>query len=152
MEIQNYPNYLIYSNGKVWSKKRKSFLKQQPDPKGYLKIRPSHNGVQETLKIHRLVAIHYIPNPNNFSQVDHIDRNKQNNDVSNLRWVNNSKNQMNVGIKSSNTSGHKNIYYHKGKKRWVYERNHFKIHKCFKTKTEALCYKYIMLLKIISMI
>lgn len=39
-----------------------------------------------TRKIHRLVAINFIPNPNNFSQVNHIDGNKDNNHASNLEW------------------------------------------------------------------
>jgi hypothetical protein len=42
---------------------------------------------QKKVNIHRLVAETFIPNPNNFSDVDHIDRDKLNNSVSNLRWV-----------------------------------------------------------------
>ncbi len=38
-------------------------------------------------RIHRLLAIQYIPNPDNLPEVDHIDQNRQNNDLSNLRWV-----------------------------------------------------------------
>jgi len=48
---------------------------------------------------HRIIAIQFIPNPNNLPYIDHIDRQKTNNHVSNLRWVNNSTNQFN---KSSN--------------------------------------------------
>lgn len=42
---------------------------------------------QKKANIHRLVAEAFIPNPNNLSDVDHIDRNKHNNSISNLRWV-----------------------------------------------------------------
>jgi hypothetical protein len=48
--------------------------------------------------IHRLLAIQYIPNPDNLPEVDHIDRNKQNNDLSNLRWVTHATNCNNKTV------------------------------------------------------
>lgn len=45
--------------------------------------------------VHRLVAETFLKNPENKSQIDHIDRDKSNNDVSNLRWVTNQENQYN---------------------------------------------------------
>lgn len=41
---------------------------------------------QKKISIHRLVAETFIPNPNNYKTVDHIDQNKYNNRVENLRW------------------------------------------------------------------
>ena len=49
----------------------------------------------KTFSIHRLVAEAFLPNPDNKEQVDHIDRNKHNNVVSNLRWATRSENQWN---------------------------------------------------------
>jgi hypothetical protein len=66
----------------VGSKKKKQYL-------GVLLCR---NGKQENKKIHRLVAEAFIPNPNNYPQIDHIDGNKTNNTVSNLEWVTNEEN------------------------------------------------------------
>lgn len=57
--------------------------------KGYLLVRLYKNGSAKTLKIHRLVAEAFIPNPNNLPQVNHKDENKQNNVVSNLEWCDN---------------------------------------------------------------
>ena len=107
-------------------------------------------GSKKGMTIHRLVAIHYIPNPNNLPQVDHINRIKTNNDVSNLRWVSNSDNQQNVGIRITNTSGHKNISYCISRNRWVYTKRYYGkfVIKRFKSKSDALCYKYIMCLRI----
>ena len=60
--------------------------------------------------IHRLLAINFIPNPLNRPQVDHIDRNRQNNDLSNLRWVTQAENQANTGVRINNILREKNIY------------------------------------------
>lgn len=48
------------------------------------------------IKVHRLVAETYLQNPDNLPEVDHIDRNKSNNNVANLRFVSRSGNQRNT--------------------------------------------------------
>lgn len=53
---------------------------------GYLYLDLHKNGVTKTMKIHRLVAITFIPNPNNLPQINHKDENKLNNNVENLEW------------------------------------------------------------------
>ena len=50
-----------------------------------------------TYKLHRILARHFIENPDDLPQVDHIDRNKTNNSIENLRWVSNSENCRNRG-------------------------------------------------------
>lgn len=67
-------------------------IKGHPDPKGYLKVRTSIDKEKTSIKIHRAVAEAFIPNPDNKPQVDHIDGNKANNNVSNLRWATNREN------------------------------------------------------------
>ena len=54
---------------------------------GYLFVRLSKNGKAYTELIHRLVAEHFLDNSNSLPHVDHIDFNKQNNNVQNLQWI-----------------------------------------------------------------
>lgn len=63
------------------------------DTKGYYRTNLALNGINKTVKVHRIVAQAFIPNPENKSQVNHIDGNKENNNVSNLEWCNNQENQ-----------------------------------------------------------
>ena len=148
MEIENYPNYLIYPDGRVWSKPRPNtkggFLKFKDNGKGY-KIVTLCNDKKKQITVHRLVAIHYIPNPHDYPQVDHIDRDRTNNDISNLRWVSPSQNQQNIGLRKDNKSGVKNVFYHKGKKSWLYQKTiNGKIFcKYFKSKPLACWCKFI---------
>ena len=94
--------YKIYQNGDVESYKYKNsrILKHCIDTEGYKFINLSKNSKQKHFRIHRLLAIHFIENPNNYPVVDHIDINKQNNNLENLRWVTksiNNRNQENRG-------------------------------------------------------
>ena len=50
---------------------------------------------RKSYKKHRLIALQFIPNPNNYTEIDHIDRNRSNYHLSNLRWVNHSENTRN---------------------------------------------------------
>lgn len=53
---------------------------------GYPTVVLSNNGKKETLMVHRLVALHFIPNPHKYEQINHKDENKNNNNVDNLEW------------------------------------------------------------------
>lgn len=65
---------------------KERILKPGIDKKGYLRIVLCSNGKMYTKKVHRLVAIHFIPNPDNLPEVNHIDTVKINNWVENLEW------------------------------------------------------------------
>jgi len=95
MEVKNYPNYLIYEDGKIWSKCIKKYLIGSKDKDGYKIIGLWKNNKCKRFRLNRLVALHFIPNPENLEMVDHIDRCKTNNRVENLRWVDRSTNCLN---------------------------------------------------------
>lgn len=67
-------------------------LKTQVDKKGYHRISVTIERIATTYKVHREVAKAFIDNPSNLPQVNHIDGNKDNNNVSNLEWVTNQEN------------------------------------------------------------
>ena len=86
-EIKNYPKYFITRNGKVFSFKYgyKKELKLH-NFKGYYRVFLSEGGKPNGYFVHRLVAQAFIPNSENKAQVNHIDGNKQNNNINNLEW------------------------------------------------------------------
>ena len=99
MEIKGFENYLIYEDGRVYSKNRNGrFLKPVDNGCGYLQVLLCKDGKKKNMLVSRLVALHYIPNHANKEMVDHIDRNRLNNNINNLRWVTASENSYNRGI------------------------------------------------------
>ena len=152
MEVQGYNNYLIYEDGRVFNKSTKKFkVASIFSQTGYKEVSLYKNNKRKHFLIHRLIAQYYIPNPDNKPQVDHKDRNRQNNHIFNLRWVSPYENIENQGIPKNNTSGHKGIAKHVGNL-WEYQKCYRgkRYRKRFKYKTDALCYKFIILLKIKS--
>lgn len=98
-----YEGYIILEDGTVIGK-RGWEMKPQDNKKGYLIIGLRVDGKCIMKAIHRLVAEVHIPNPLNKPEVDHIDGNRQNNHISNLRWVTKSENNQhsyNLGNKIS---------------------------------------------------
>lgn len=89
--LKDFPGYLIYNTGKIYSLKTHRFLKQHYDSCGYrhVSLYTGTKASRTTIKVHILVAIAFIPNlqPTVRTEVNHIDCNKSNNRVDNLEWV-----------------------------------------------------------------
>jgi hypothetical protein len=107
-DIPNFPNYQISENGEVYNKNTGNQLNPSLCTEGYLRF-----GLRKpTCKmffVHKLLAMIFIENPDNLKYVDHIDRNKLNNNISNLRWISSLNNNRNRSIAKNNTTGTKGI-------------------------------------------
>lgn len=99
--INGVPTYYsISSHGRIKSN-YKEVDKVRPasnNGHGYLSLMLSLNGKKYPRKVHRLVALAFIPNPNNLPEVNHDDLNKQNNHVSNLLWSSKPDNAKHAGV------------------------------------------------------
>ena len=99
-DIKGYENkYKISNYGEVISlprfKKNHSKLQEVPTKKisqyinknnGYVYVYLCNNGKYKNVRLHKIVAENFIDNPNNYTQINHIDGNKTNNRVDNLEW------------------------------------------------------------------
>jgi len=91
-DISNYEGKYEVSNlGRVRSLSYNGtgeikFLKQSTNKRGYKRVGLCKNGKMKNCYVHRLVAITFIPNPNNHKEVNHKDENPANNNVNNLEW------------------------------------------------------------------
>ena len=83
-------SYFNRANKKTYP--RNKILKPLINDKGYLRVDLRKNNKSKKVRIHRIAAEHFIPNPYHFSEVNHIDGNKQNNCVNNLEWCTHSQN------------------------------------------------------------
>lgn len=110
-------DYSVSSLGNVRNDKRNK-PKVGFNNHGYIRIQLSKEGKQSKCYLHRLVALAFIPNPLNKSDVDHIDGQKQNNNVSNLRWATHSENLINISKSKQNTSGIKGVHFRKDKQKY----------------------------------
>lgn len=95
-KIDGFDEYTIDTLGRVYSTKTSRYRKPSITRLGYKSVDLYQNGKMKRFLIHRLVAQAFIPNPLNLPQVNHIDENPSNNEVTNLEWCT-AKYNMNYG-------------------------------------------------------
>lgn len=98
LKVANHERYTLTDTGIVISSHNNNTLSPRINPNGYLMVTLD----DEQLSIHRLVAKHFIPNPYDYPQVNHIDGNKHNNDYLNLEWVTSERNNnhaLEIGLR-----------------------------------------------------
>lgn len=91
--IPNYENYLISNKGRIYNIKYHRELTRSIATHGYLQVGLSKNGVTKLFLIHRLVMKIFNPIEDYHKyDVNHIDGNKQNNNLDNLEWISHQNN------------------------------------------------------------
>ena len=113
-QINGYNNYYIYDNGDVLNISTNKILKGSIGENGYKYYRLSKDNNKTMFYAHRLVAEHFLENPNSLPVVNHKDGNKLNNQLSNLEWVSYSENTQHA---------HNNNLIKKVSKREYYKEN-----------------------------
>lgn len=163
--IQNYKNYSVSNLGNIKNNKTNKILKPNFNKQNYAYVWIKNNdNIWKRVRIHRLVAQEFIPNPENKSCVNHLDYNPSNNNLENLEWVTHSENCLwsskNISLASKgknkslkhrksirksmlNLENNKN-YIYKTKTGYMFRFRPSKnedINKTFKTKEQAIEYR-----------
>lgn len=110
VSIKNNPNYQISNLGNVkslnnYKRKDNKILSPSLSKSGYYHIGIKKDKKRIYYTIHRLIAIHFIENKENYKCVNHIDGNKLNNSIENLEWCNhsyNNKHSYDKGLNKNN--------------------------------------------------
>jgi len=119
--IPDYPDYRVSNDGNVWSYKfnKEKKLKLKVAGKNYLRVNLFKNNKSKQFYVSRLVAEAFLTDFDLSLQVDHINGDKTNNKVENLRMVTNSQNHKGFKKKSKNTSSqYRGVYWNKVTKKW----------------------------------
>ncbi len=116
-KIEGFENYSVSDHGNVRNDSTGKVL-QGKDTRGYLQLGLVKNKKRHFKLIHKLVAEAFLANPENKECVDHIDNDRQNNKLINLRFATHSQNNQNASLSSKNTSGAKGVSWHKQSMKW----------------------------------
>ena len=92
VDLLNHPDYEILNEFPFTIRKKANHYElKESSNKGYLTVTVDGKNCRK----HRLIALQFLPNPNNYTQVDHINHNRRDNHLDNLRWISHSDNSRN---------------------------------------------------------
>ena len=135
--LVNYPNYSVSNFGNIKNNKKDKLLSPSIHKSGYLTVQLFKNGIRKSLTLHRIIAEGFLGDFES-KYIDHIDRNKLNNKIDNLRAVTPAISALNRGIWGK--SKYKGAYFNEKRGDW---RCQIRVNKkcislgCFKTELEA---------------
>lgn len=109
-------DYVASKDGRIFSHKTNKYLRPNTNNKGYSYVVLRIDGKSVTKLVHRLVAEQHLPNPDNLSEINHIDGNPLNNWLDNLEWCDRSHN-----VTQTYRMGYKGAFY--GKKGGLHHRS-----------------------------
>ena len=118
-KIEGFENYSVSDLRNVRNDKTGRILKEKENRYGYFEVTLMKNKTRYYKKIHRLSAEAFLLNPENKKCVDHIDNDRQNNKLINLRFATTQENCQNAKLSSKNTSGTKGVRWNTTKNKWT---------------------------------
>jgi hypothetical protein len=119
-DVSGFDMYAVSNFGFIKNKETGRILKMSIRSKGYASVSLMREGVAHKLAVHRVVAFAFVPGHDAVhSWTDHIDGNKLNNRVENLRWCSPTENARNRRIMKNNTSGVTGVYFNKPTGKWM---------------------------------
>ena len=145
--IKDFPNYQISNRSRVKNITSGKIVKQCINSHGYYHVKLTNMIKRYTCTVHRLVAEAFIDNSDNKICIDHINRDRLDNDIGNLRWASHTENNQNASKRKDNTSGISGVILNKKLNKWqVYiningKRQHGG---CFIDKNEAIAKRKAM--------
>jgi hypothetical protein len=114
----DYPNYAVSNYGNVKNRNNGRLKKPYINNMGYFVVDLYIDNKRYHKFIHKLVLTTFEANPENKKCIDHIDNNRLNNELFNLRYATNQENSFNSIIRRDNISGTKGISFHKQTNKW----------------------------------
>jgi hypothetical protein len=118
-QIEGYDNYSVSNHGNVRNDKTRRILKPVIHPYGYLTVILYKECKQKRYLIHRLVGLAFLENPDNLTEIDHINLEKTDNKVSNLRWISRENNCRNRKKWEGTSSKYIGVSWHKYTNKWM---------------------------------
>jgi hypothetical protein len=117
-KIDEFDNYSISNLGNVRNDEMGTFKKACKNSGGYLFVGLSKNGIRQMFLIHRLMGIAFIQNINDYKELDHINRDKLDNRIENLRWANRNQQNANRGKQQNKSSTFIGVSFDKASNKW----------------------------------
>ena len=138
--IEDFPIFSISRDGVIMNNETGKILKSYKDTPGYLRFYLSG----KSKLLHRLLALAFIPNPENKPFIDHINRDRSDNRLENLRWATSSENNQNRSIKPNKLrEQYISIHTMRGNTYYRYQKtiNYKTLTKTFKTLEDAIAFR-----------
>lgn len=153
VELVEFPDYFISTKGRIFSEKRGNEMREMigsKDKDGYIVANLMKEGKKYCKKVHRLVCLTFLERVEGKNEVDHKNRIKSDNRLENLKWCNRRENNINIGLRSDNTSGIVGVRYHKQSNLWegrISIKENKKKLRYFKKKEDAIKWRLNMVKK-----